>query len=43
MVMVEIPNKLNSVLWDCKTADDIYERLHHAQRNAPIVGLVGNN
>jgi len=28
MVMVEIPNKLNSVLWDCKTADDIYERLH---------------
>ena len=28
MVMVEIPNKLNSMLWDCKTADDIYERLH---------------
>ena len=25
--MVEIPNKLNSLLWDCKTAEDIYERL----------------
>jgi hypothetical protein len=27
-VMVEIPNKLGWALRDCKTADDIYVRLH---------------
>ena len=45
MVMVEIPNKLNSVLWDCKTVSgdaNLFFRLINARYERGAMILTSN-